>query len=110
MFSGLGKHVWVLGHPLSCLCILPTPKVVVDPYHCIYMQVLRLLGAMNLSQYQAKFVSEQVTGDILIELNDEHLESELQIKSKIHRVRLMKIIEGQHSAKSIIEGESPYSI
>ena len=65
---------------------------------------------MNLGQYQAKFVSENVAGDVLIELADEDLENELFIKSKIHRVRLMKIIEGQHSAKSILEGESPYSV
>ena len=65
---------------------------------------------MNLSRYQAKFASENVTGDILIELGDKDLENDLLIKSKIHRVRLMKIIEGQHSAENILEGESPYAL
>lgn len=65
---------------------------------------------MNLGRYQAKFASENVTGDILIELGDKDLENDLLIKSKIHRVRLMKIIEGQHSAENILEGESPYAL
>ena len=65
---------------------------------------------MNLGQYRTKCLEEQVTGEILIELGQEDLERELEIKSKIHRVRLMKIIDGQHSARNILEGESPYEL
>ena len=65
---------------------------------------------MNLTQYQAKFASEGLAGDILIELEEKDLEKDLGMKSKIHRVRLMKIIEGQHSARKIMDGESPYEL
>lgn len=65
---------------------------------------------MNLSQYKAKFAEEMISGEILIELGQDDLERDLQIKSKIHRIRLMKIIDGHHSARNILEGQSPYEM
>jgi len=32
----------------------------------------------------------------------------LQITSKLHRVRLLKLISGRHSAESIMKGDDPY--
>ena len=78
-------------------------------YH-VYIQVQQLLHVMNLTQYQSKFASEGIGGDILIELGDQDLQNDLGMKSKVHRIRLMKIIEGQHSAKKILEGENPYEL
>ena len=63
---------------------------------------------MHLGQYRAKFAEEMISGEILIELGQEDLERDLEIKSKIHRVRLMKIINGHHSARNILVGENPY--
>ena len=37
---------------------------------------------------------ENVSGDILVELNEEELETELGIRKKIHRLKVMKIING----------------
>ena len=37
---------------------------------------------------------EKITGDILLELNEDELKSELGIKSKIHRLKVMKVING----------------
>lgn len=65
---------------------------------------------MNLGQYKEKFADEMISGELLIELGSEDLEQDLEIKSKIHRLRLMKIIEGYHSARSILEGQSPYEL
>lgn len=65
---------------------------------------------MNLGQYKAKFANEMITGELLIELGQEDLERELEVKSKIHRLRLMKIIDGHHSARNILEGQSPYEM
>ena len=76
----------------------------------LHVQVQQLLKVMNLSQYQAKFAREGIAGDILIELGDQDLEKDLGMKSKVHRVRLLKIIEGQHSARKILEGENPYEL
>ena len=67
-----------------------------------------LLEVMNLKQYQALFMAEQIDGKILVECTEEVLQKELEITSKLHRVRLMKIINGHHSAVSIMEGRVPY--
>ena len=77
---------------------------------CVFhmLQVQQLLQAMNLTQYQSRFATEGIAGDILVELGDQDLRNDLGVKSKVHRVRLLKIIEGQHSAKKILEGENPY--
>ena len=109
----------------SCVCLVHTPCSVV--YSCIpsivccawqcvlylralflHVQVQELLHIMKLGQYKARFAEEMISGEILIELGQEDLERDLDVKSKIHRLRLMKIIEGQHSARNILEGQSPY--
>ena len=38
----------------------------------------------------------------MIELDEKILESDLQISSKIHRIRLMKLISGNYSAEDIL--------
>lgn len=75
-----------------------------------FLQIQDLLQIMNLGQYRAKFASEMISGELLIELGQEDLERELDVKSKIHRLRLMKIIDGHHSARNILEGQSPYEM
>ena len=73
-------------------------------------QVIKLLEMMGLTQYQGSVQHEHVTGEILAELDEDSLENELGVKSKIHRVRLMKIITGRHSAASVLKGEDPYYV
>jgi len=73
------------------------------------MQVLDLLDAMKLSQYKETFEVEQISGDVLMDCDEELLEKDLGVSKKVHRIRLMKIVQGQHSAKNILEGLSPYS-
>ena len=65
---------------------------------------------MGLPQYQESVRHEHVTGEILSELDEASLENELGVKSKIHRVRLMKIILGRHSAASVLKGDDPYYV
>ena len=72
--------------------------------------MLELLDIMNLSQYKTKFADEMISGEILVELDDKDLENDLGVRSKIHRVRLMKIINGHHSARNILDGENPYEL
>ena len=62
-----------------------------------------LIDAMGLSQYKNNFIAERVSGEILLECDDQVLQDELCIPSKIHRIRLIKVISGIHSAKSIID-------
>ena len=65
-------------------------------------QIQQLLGAMQLPQYKVAFQQEQIDGEVLIELDEQILESDLQISSRIHRIRLMKLISGNYSAEDIL--------
>ena len=66
------------------------------------------MDAMELSQYKEAFAKESVSGEILSECDNDILESDLGVTSRLHRLRLMKIIDGRHSAAALIEGADPY--
>lgn len=57
---------------------------------------------MDLKQYTTNFKMEHITGDILLECNDEVLEKELGVTMKVHRIRLMNIIIGKQSVKTVM--------
>ena len=63
---------------------------------------------MNLQQYQDTFKSEQIDGEVLAECDEAVLEHELGITSRLHRLRLMKIITGQSSAAVFLESQDPH--
>lgn len=60
------------------------------------MKVQELLDAMKLGDYKPKFESEQINGDLMLELDDSILEHELGVKTRIHRIKLMKVISGAY--------------
>ena len=62
-----------------------------------------LIVAMGLGQYKEKFMSEHISGEILLECDEEMLKDELDIRSRIHRVRLAKLISGTHSVKQFLD-------
>ena len=64
-------------------------------------QILLLLEKMNLSEYRDAFEQEQIDGILLVSLDYEMLE-ELGVKKRIHKMRLRKIIEGEHSFEKYI--------
>lgn len=72
-------------------------------------KVLRLLECMTLSQYQEAFMREHINGELLSDCDENVLQNELGIASKLHRMRLIKVITGRHSAKSILDGGDPYA-
>ena len=84
----------------NILLFIPSP-----PSPC---QVCELLGAMDLSQYKEAFTRESVTGELLADCDNDILQSDLSVTSRLHRLRLMKVISGRHSAASLIEGADPY--
>ena len=49
-------------------------------------------------------------GELLIVCTEEDLQAELGIATKLHRVRLMKLIDGSHSALQLLEGANPYAM
>jgi hypothetical protein len=56
--------------------------------------VLNLLDSMSLDKYQDNFKREQVNGEILSECDEDVLTNDLGISSKLHRIKLMKVISG----------------
>jgi len=63
---------------------------------------------MDLTQHKEKFSEEDITGEILAELDEDILLHELGVSSKIHRIQLMNIINGEHSVQHILSGSDPY--
>ena len=51
---------------------------------------------MGMKQYQDKFKHEQVDGEILAECDEAVLTNDLGVTSKLHRMRLLKIISGMY--------------
>lgn len=60
------------------------------------------MEAMSLGQYSEKIQSEHISGEILLECDESVLQEEIGVTSRIHRIRIMKIISGQHSAKALL--------
>ena len=61
-----------------------------------------------MEQYQETFIKQQINGDILSECDDDILQNELRISSRLHRMRWMRIISGQYSVKEIMSGKDGY--
>ena len=58
---------------------------------------------MGLSEYKDIFIKEGITGGLLSEFDEEILETELNIKSRIHRKKLMRIIQGHQSINEFFD-------
>lgn len=55
-----------------------------------------------MDEYIPHFEAEKICGQTLAELQEEDLARELQVKSRLHRIRLMQVITGKVSAFAII--------
>jgi hypothetical protein len=58
-------------------------------------QVLEMLDKFNMTQYKDVFKQEQITGSLLLDLDDDILENELGVTKRIHRLKILRIINGQ---------------
>ena len=58
---------------------------------------------MGLPQYKEVFSRECIDGAILLELDAEVLSCELGVKSKIHCVKLTKLISGDYSIEQFLQ-------
>lgn len=63
---------------------------------------------MGLHQYVGAFENERVDGNLMLALDNSMLSTDLKVDVELHRIRLLKVISGKHSAKHILEGEDPY--
>lgn len=57
---------------------------------------------MGLSQYKEIFSQECIDGAILLELDADVLSCELGVKSKIHCIKLIKLISGDYSIQQYL--------
>lgn len=60
----------------------------------VLLQILKVLDAIGLPQYKDAFAREAIDGELFTCLDDETLAEELEISSKIHRARILKLMEG----------------
>ena len=65
--------------------------------------MLQVLKEMNMDKYSTSFAQEQISGEILSQCDDQVLLEELQITSKVHRIRLLSLIQGHSSARSLLD-------
>lgn len=63
---------------------------------------------MGMEQYHETFIKQQINGDILTDCDDDILKNELKITSRLHRIRLLRIISGQYSVQEIMSGNDGY--
>lgn len=64
---------------------------------------MRVLDSMGLSQYKEIFSQECIDGAILLELDADILSCELGVKSKIHCIKLIKLISGDYSIQQYLQ-------
>ncbi len=81
-----------------CQCALSSMLTAGD----VHMQVIKLLEAMDLQQYVETFRQQHVDGDILSDCDEDILQNELKIQSRLHRLRLQRVISGQYAVANMI--------
>ena len=66
-------------------------------------QLKTVLEGMNLGQYTAIVEEETLDGEIFMELDEDTLTKELGIASRIHRVKVLKLITGDYDAQTFMD-------
>ena len=62
-----------------------------------------MLDKIGLSDYKDKFIKEGITCSLLSEFNEKILETDLNITNGIHRIKLMRIIQGRQSIDELFD-------
>ena len=63
-------------------------------------EVVEILESMQLEEYKESFKREKIDGEVLSSLTEADLLHELNVQKRLHRVRLMKVIEGIYSVQA----------
>ena len=69
---------------------------------------MELLDVLRMTKYHEIFAEQSIDREVLVECDESALQHELDMDSKVDRIRLMKIISGQYSALGVLRGEYPY--
>ena len=66
-------------------------------------QVEQLLSKLGLDKHRESFKRERIDGSILVELDEEILEKELGVDSKIKRIKLLRVLNGRQAVTALYE-------
>ena len=61
-----------------------------------------MLDQLGLSQYKESFMEEKISGSLLQDCTEDMLENDLQIKSKLHRLKIMRVIDGRQPLTQLL--------
>lgn len=61
-----------------------------------------MLDKLNLSHYKENFQREGVSGRLLVELSEEDLERDLGMTSRLHRKKLIMVIQGKQTYQQLL--------
>ena len=65
-----------------------------------FFQLVQVLEGMGLKQYVGVVKEEALDGAILLELDEETLTQEIGMSSRIHRLKVLKLIHGDYDARN----------
>ena len=60
---------------------------------------MQLLDGMHLKKYKKSFKDEKINGQIFCMFDEKILEDDLGIDSRLHRIRLMQVVNGEADAR-----------
>ena len=61
-----------------------------------------MIGKIGLGKYKEKFIEERIDGNLIFALDDKILQEELQISMKLHRLKILSIIDGRYAVSKYI--------
>ena len=64
-------------------------------------QIGCLLKAIDLPEYEERFLKNHINGQVLLELTLKVLEDDLDIDSRLHRIRIMNLVAGKVSKEKL---------
>ena len=69
----------------------------------LLQQIGRLLEEMKLTEYVTTFKEEGIDGRMLFELDDEVMRDELGVNKKLHRLKILMIVQGTRSVTRYLQ-------
>ena len=69
----------------------------------LLQQIGRLLEEMKLTEYVTTFKEESIDGRMLFELDDEVMRDELGVNKKLHRLKILMIVQGTRSVTRYLQ-------
>ena len=104
--KSLDYHIqWLLACNLLLLLCMPFKKILTIrfPMVILLQQIGRLLEEMKLTEYVTTFKEESIDGCMLFELDDEVMRDELGMNKKLHRLKILMIVQGTRSVTRYLQ-------